>query len=81
MKTTRQEITCWNCEEQFSTRLAHPDNNILIAYCPYCSVKCAVDLPEPQTTKTIYRDGSISTIMADSDLPEIMPSREPLESE
>ncbi len=70
----RQEIICWQCNEQFS-RLIPKNIDRWQTICPYCGAECAVDLKPYSTKKSVFRQGdSELDIHAQYNLPKIIRS-------
>jgi len=74
---TRQELICWNCDEQFSTPLPAEIPDTLIVYCSLCDAECTIDFTKIKKTKTLYRGEEVASGIEISQLPEIMKTQKP----
>ena len=73
----RQELICWNCNEQFSTPLPPKIPNNLTVYCPYCAVDCVIEFKKLETLKTVYRgEERENDLEGQYQLPEIMNTKQ-----
>jgi hypothetical protein len=71
----RQEIICWQCNEQFSRPLPQQNVDHLITNYPYCGAECVVDFKPYSTKKSVFRQGdSELNIHGKYDLPKIIRS-------
>ncbi len=74
----RQEVICWQCNEQFSIRLPEKTPANLTAYCPYCGAECLIQFREVDELKALFRDGNEEvTLTGRYKLPEIMDTHKP----
>ena len=74
---TRQELICWNCDEQFSTPLPAEIPDTLIVYCSLCDAECAIDFTKIEKTKIVYSGEEVASGIEISQLPEIMKTQKP----
>ena len=70
----RQEIICWQCNEQFSRTI--PKNmEHWQTICPYCGAECVVDFKPYSVKKSVFRQGNSElNIHGQYDLPKIIRS-------
>lgn len=74
----RQEVICWNCNEQFSIRLPEKIPATLKVYCPYCGSGCMIDFSKESEQTALYREGDTEVrLTGEYQLPEIMHTHKP----
>ena len=75
---TRQELICWNCDEQFSTPLPAEIPDTLIVYCSLCDAECIIDFTTTrEKIKIVYRGKEVASSIEINQLPEIMKTQKP----
>jgi hypothetical protein len=76
----RQELICWNCDEQYGFPLPQEEVASFIAKCPFCDYEGVVDLSEIPKSKDILRNNKESQVSERYILPDLIKTK-PVEEE